>query len=66
MATILEFRMREETAGADVDVSAPTQFGEVIIFPGVRYERYEEQPTPPAARVRARRTRHHDRLELDE
>lgn len=63
MASILEFRrhglnVRSQqgrgTAGASADI---------VLFPGVRYERFAEEPT---AKPRGRRSRRRDRLELDD
>ena len=69
MAKILEFRCRETqsegapTAGHD-GVSA-----EVIVFPGVRYERWGEpdgEETEPAADDKCGEASERDRLELAE
>jgi hypothetical protein len=62
MATILEFPARASGAQASVDRVVGQNAGEVVIFPGVRYER----PTEAAAKPRARRARQRDRLELDD
>jgi hypothetical protein len=63
MATILEFRDR--STKADVASGKPVRGGpaDVVIFPGVRYERYEE---PQPSRSKSRRSRQHDRLELED
>ena len=64
MAQILSFRTPEfrssDGAGMSAGVSA-----EVIIFPGVRYERWEESHAVTSASVDDRRTRR-DVLELAE
>jgi hypothetical protein len=63
MATILEFRDR--STRTDVTSGKTVRGGpaEVVIFPGVRYERYEE---PRPARTKSRRSRQHDRIELED
>jgi hypothetical protein len=59
MATILEFRAQTGKPSAAREQTRP---GEVVIFPGVRYERWSE-----ARPVRSRkRTRQRDRLEIEE
>jgi hypothetical protein len=64
MAQILSFRTPEyrssESASVRVGVAA-----EVIIFPGVRYERWDEAHAVPIASVEERRTSR-DVLELAE
>jgi len=63
MASILEFRkpflscrtMRAGNIPADI-----------VLFPGVRYERHGEAPSAPEeAKTRGRRSRRRDRLDLD-
>lgn len=41
-----------------------TGSAEIIIFPGVRIERWEQAPAPQAAKPRNRRARARDRIEL--
>ncbi len=58
MATILEFRA---TAKQNASGNTATRGGaEVIIFPGVRYERWEE----PAPQKRTRAKPKRDRMEI--
>jgi hypothetical protein len=65
MASILEFRQpalgirRTSTAGT------PGASADIVLFPGVRYERWTEAPAETAAKSR-RRARRRDRLELDD
>jgi hypothetical protein len=59
MATILEFRQDQRTRASSKNGISGS--GEIVFFPGVRYERNEE-----TARSRAkRRQRRRDRLEID-
>lgn len=59
MATILEFRQGHRTRTSPQNGISGS--GEIVFFPGVRYERNEE-----TARTRAkRRQRRRDRLEID-
>ena len=58
MAMILDFRSRGSHAEPRARAEAPG--AEIIIFPGVRRERHEEQPKPQ----RRRRSPKRDRLEL--
>jgi hypothetical protein len=63
MATILEFRSTLRPPGpADVVVSE--RAAEVVLFPGVRYERLEE--AQQACQRRAPRKGPRDQLELEE
>jgi hypothetical protein len=64
MATILEFRAQGARYPEFSDQRDRTRSAEVVIFPGVRYERDVEPEA--AAKPRGRRTRQRDRLELDE
>lgn len=61
MATILEFRAqsREAPVGA---ARSTSRTAEVVLFPGVRYERWGEAAPQPAPRKGRRR----DTLEVDE
>lgn len=66
MATILEFRagrVRESHSAR-----LPESSAEIVIFPGIRYERWEEgeAPAPAPAIPKARRQRHRDTLELED
>ena len=64
MATILEFRASplRETAAAGRMVSAGP--AEIVFFPGVRYERWDESEQPIAQR--AKKSRRRDTLQLDD
>jgi hypothetical protein len=64
MASILEFRKSafrfrplNERSGAGVTA-------DIVLFPGVRYERWGDEPSPDKSR--SRRARQRDRLELDD
>jgi hypothetical protein len=64
MASILEFRRpgfmeRPHTSRSTANASA-----DVVLFPGVRYERHAEEPEP--AKPRSRRSRRRDHLDLDD
>ena len=54
MATILEFRASQEKSAKSVG-RRRGDAAEIVIFPGVRYERYEAaddtQPAAPAPRI---------------
>lgn len=64
MATILEFRAHAARYPEFSDQRDRSRSAEVVIFPGVRYER---DPQPEAsAKARGRRSRQRDRLEIDE
>lgn len=56
MATILEFRRKVSPRSHVLD-GAPA---EIVLFPGIRYERWEDTPNPKM-RKRAKRR---DRLEI--
>ena len=64
MATILEFRTQVARYPEFAEQRDRSQSAEVVLFPGVRYERdaQAEAPTKP----RSRRSRQRDRLELEE
>ena len=64
MATILEFRSQVAKYPEFAERREQRQPGEVVIFPGVRYEREAEESAP--AKVRGKRLRQRDRLELEE
>lgn len=64
MATILEFRAQSFRS----PLSASRQAGagaEIVLFPGVRYERWVEEPLP-TAQSKPKRGRKRDRLELED
>jgi hypothetical protein len=64
MATILEFRKLVEPAGsttAQVQQTSARAACEIIVFPGVRYERWEE---PPVKAKRKSRQKPRDLLEI--
>jgi len=63
MATILEFRAQDLKATTAAHRAERTGSAEVVIFPGVRYERCGE---PPPVKSRGRRSRQRDRLELED
>lgn len=55
MATILEFRPQSRTsAGESLKCAA-----EVVFFPGVRYERWEDEQAPEPAAA----SKHRDRID---
>lgn len=60
MATILEFRIRDSRATAP-KADLRQSCADIVIFPGIRYER----STEPLAK-QSRRGRRRDRLELEE
>lgn len=64
MATILEFRAHVAKYPEFAERRDPRQAGEIVIFPGVRYERDAEAAAP--AKTPGKRLRQRDRLELDE
>jgi hypothetical protein len=55
MATILEFRGGARSSAAGV----PTSGADIIIFPGVRIERWETEPVKRKTATRKRRKRDH-------
>lgn len=60
MATILEFRGVSKKGKAEPARSVAAQPCEVVLFPGVRYERWEE----PGIDFRRRATQQHERLDI--
>ena len=62
MATILAFRAQSSKANAAPPRLHRAAPADVVIFPGVRYERWDA--TEPA-KPRGRRARQRDELELD-
>lgn len=63
MASILEFR-RSAFNFRPVGGARAAGSADIVLFPGVRYERYTEEPAP--AKPRARRARRRDQLDLDD
>ncbi len=63
MASILEFRTGSVGARPSAVADGPRGTADIILFPGVRYERMTEEATP-APKSRSRRRRR-DCLELD-
>lgn len=61
MATILEFRQGLRAHGQQRNGAAVP--AEIVFFPGVRYERWEE--TPPATKSK-KRARRRDRMEIED
>lgn len=64
MASILEFRQPAfgiRRATAKHEAAGPA---DVVLFPGIRYERWTEAPPEPAKP--RRRARRRDRLDLDD
>lgn len=45
MATILEFRQGVERSGLPISRHGRSHDAEIVIFPGVRIERYEDAPS---------------------
>lgn len=64
MASILEFRRSGCALRPHVGRTAAGASADIVIFPGVRYERLVDEPAP--AKPRARRARRRDRLDLDD
>lgn len=63
MASILEFKRSLTSAKAHTAADAARGPADIVLFPGVRYERMTEEPAPaPKQRSRARRR---DCLDLD-
>ena len=61
MATILEFPARVARVQSPTSEAARQSCADIVIFPGIRYER--ETETAPK---RSRRARHRDLLELED
>jgi hypothetical protein len=66
MATILAFRPVEFRRHAHALATTAAQPAEVILFPGVRYERWKEDAGKDEAGTRTRDMRKRDVLELAE
>lgn len=63
MATILDFPPAGGRTGQRVKGPARPASGEIVIFPGVRYERWESAPAKPAKSKASRKVKR-DTLEL--
>jgi hypothetical protein len=61
MATILEFRQGQKLSGSRRNTSETP--AEIVFFPGVRYERWQDTVQAKPAKKRARRR---DRIELND
>ena len=61
MATILAFRQGQRSFTSRSGATSPA---EIVFFPGVRYERWEEPVK--AVKQPKKRTRSRDRIELDD
>lgn len=62
MATILAFRAQSSKSASALPRVARAVPADVVIFPGVHYERWDEaEPAKP----RSRRSRRRDELDLD-
>lgn len=61
MATILAFRHGQRSYSSRSGATSPA---EIVFFPGVRYERWEEPQQP--AKAAKKRQRRRDRIELDD
>lgn len=66
MASIIEFRRPGFMDRPHGSRSISSVSADVVIFPGVRYERHVDEPEPEIAKPRSRRSRRRDRLELDD
>lgn len=62
MATILAFRAHGAKSQSALERSAHATPAEIVIFPGIRYERWEETPPSP----RSRRVRSRDEILLED
>lgn len=64
MASILEFKPPAIDVRRASATGAPTATADIVLFPGVRYERWAESP-PDAEKPRCR-ARRRDHLEFDD
>jgi hypothetical protein len=64
MASILEFRRPELRSGSARSSADGGATADVVLFPGVRYEKWEEGS--PDAGQSSRRSRKRDRLDLED
>lgn len=62
MATILAFRAHGMKSQSGLPRAAHVAPAEIVIFPGIRYERWEETPSQP----RSRRARPRDEILLED
>lgn len=62
MAHILDFNLHASKACRSAAQRTGAGSAEIVIFPGVRYERWDEGASPRGAR----RTKQRDRIELPE
>jgi hypothetical protein len=65
MATIIEFRARTPLQERVTPSGTRDTSADVVLFPGVRYERAEADEAEDV-KPRSRRSRQRDRLDLDE
>ena len=63
MATILEFRAHQSRSSSAAGRLAAGAGAEIVFFPGVRYERWSDEPQQ---KPRAKKTRRRDTLELED
>lgn len=65
MASILEFKPAAFGSRQEAERNEAAGSADIVLFPGVRYERWTEAPSESDAPPR-RRARRRDRLELDD
>lgn len=63
MATIIEFRASSSRTAGAPPRGVRANSGEVVIFPGVRYQRWSDES---AVKPRGKKTRRRDTLEFEE
>lgn len=66
MASILEFRRPELRSGTARSSAGGGASADIVLFPGVRYERWDDEAAASASAPRSRPARRRDRLELDD
>lgn len=66
MATIIEFRARAPLQERLAVSGSRDTSADVVLFPGVRYERAEPDAETEESKPRSRRSRQRDRLDLDD
>lgn len=64
MASILEFRQPALQCRQTTTTHRAAGSADIVLFPGVRYERWAE--TPPESSKSRRRARRRDHLDLDD
>jgi hypothetical protein len=64
MASILEFRKSAFSVRSVNEKGGASATADIVLFPGVRYERWEDAHATDEQR--SRRTRRRDRLDLDD